>query len=332
MIAPTTKKNRIVIVDANNLGYAAFFAHKRLNYDTSRFFMNKHGQKIYRLSTKSIALIFGLPEMIRKLIKDLNPDELILCWDGSVHKERMKLNPNYKGHRKENFQYDRKNFHYQKKRVMRLFYILGIKQVHHPDMEADDFIYMLTEKYRADTNNQVVIVSRDKDFFQLIKKNVVIWDTYQVHSTGFTTKKTLKNPKLFKSSIPQNYGYYPKQGVDYLSLVGDKSDDIPGYHGIGHIRTLAFLKKHSSIKKFINSDAEHSLIDKKKLAKLWKLNRMLIGLRLFFNKFIKDKIDITYYRGKPNPQFRLKKLHQYCDKYNLKTFRKEGFIEIYKNL
>lgn len=326
------KKNRIIIIDGNNLGYAAFFAYKRLNHNSKKYFINSAGQQIFRLTKKSVGLIYGFPEMLKKIIRELEPDDLFVCWDGRHDKERLKLLPEYKGHRGKKDMFDRKNFRYQRRRLMRLMDILGVKQIYNLEREADDLIYILVRKFQDEEKNKIIVVSRDKDFFQLIRKNVMIYDIQQVHVDGFITKKSLKNPKLFHSKIPPNYGYYPKQAVDYLCLTGDKSDDIPGYPNIGHVRALSFLEIHSSIKKFIYSNEEHSLIDKKKLAELYKRNRYVIGLKLFYNKFLKGKAQLLYYKDNKNPVFNLKELIKFCDRYNIQTFRKKGFTKIYKNV
>ena len=325
-------KSRILIIDGNNTAYQAFYSHKRLNHETGKTYPNEHGQLVPKLSKKkSVGCIYGFPSIIKKVIKDKEPDKVIITWDGGSHPDRLALLPEYKCHRKSSRPFDYKNFKYQRKQVMRLMYAMGITQVYAKGMEADDWIYMLVEKYRKEFD-EVIILSRDKDFFQLIKGNVWCYDHAQIHVNGFITKKSLKNPKKFKKQVPPNYGYYPRQAIDYLSLVGDKSDDIPGYPQIGHMRALSFLNIHGSIKEFLNSDETHSIIKRKKLRKIWKRNRLVIGLKPFYKKYIKGKIELTYYKDKPEPKFSKRRLVNFCIDWNISLLRKKSFYTTYRSL
>ena len=83
-------------------------------------------------------------------------------------------------------------------------------------------------------NLQVVIISSDKDFAQLVNDNVTVWDTF---------KNINYNPqKVFKK-----WGVYPHQMIDYLALCGDASDNIPGVYGIGPKAAQSLLSTYSSL-------------------------------------------------------------------------------------
>lgn len=292
-------KNKIVIVDGNNQLYRAHFSHLNLDY-----------------KGKLVSAIYGMPQIISSVIKRLKPHYFFICWDGKKHPRRLELCPEYKAKRK-NFGVDWEQIIRQKPICMRLFKLLGISQVWSMGMEADDYIYALVRKYKRDPDNEIVIVSTDKDFHQLLCRNVKIWDD---------KKKVL----LTRNNLIKYYPYTPKQCVDYLILNGDDSDNIKGYKGMGEKRIPAFLELFSSIEYFLKSKKEHKGIDKKKLAELYLINNELINLKLFYEKNIKGKVEIEYYKNLRNPKPNKLKFRRLCAKYGIKTFLKTDFINTFK--
>jgi 5'-3' exonuclease len=123
------------------------------------------------------------------------------------------------------------------------------------------------------------------------------------------------------------------QYVDYLCLVGDKSDDIPGYRGIGPARASAFFKAYKNIQQYLDDkNAEYSgLSDKQKLAEIYKRNRLMIDLRYFNERYHKGT-EITYFKNKRSPKFNEERFNLMCTKYNLKTFLTETFKKPFKAL
>ena len=97
---------------------------------------------------------------------------------------------------------------------------------------------------------------------------------------------------------------------------------------MGHKRALAFLDNFGSIKEFLASDETHSIVKKKKLRKLWKRNRLVIGLKPFYKKFIKSKTKLTYYKDKSEPKFSKRRLVAFCIDWNISMFRKKSFYSI----
>lgn len=291
--------NRIVIIDGNNCMYRAHYSHLNL----------EHNEIL-------VSAIYGMPSIISSVIKRLKPNQFFICWDGKKHKRRLELCPEYKGKRKK-FGFDYEQIISQKPICMRLFKLLGLQQIHNIDMEADDYIYALVRKYKKNPNNEIFIVSTDKDFHQLLCKNVKIWDD---------KSKIL----LTKNNLIKYFPYTSKQCVDYLILCGDTSDNIKGYPGVGEKTIPKFLEEHSSIESFINSDKTFKRIDKKKLAKVWAINNELINLKYFYKKNIKGKIEITYYNDIKFPKLHKINFRKLCIKYGIKSFLKTKFIESFK--
>lgn len=298
------KMSNILIVDANNRMHASYHAYKRLTYNG-----------------KSVAMIFGLPSMIKYLVGKFNPTRLYMVWDGAKSKERLSILPSYKDRTAGHSLIDMDDLYRQRDICQKMFHYLGVRQIYNKTMEADDNIYYLQRILKKKfPKANIIIVSGDKDFHQLIDKRVSVWDD---------NKKKLYTPKnLFKER-----GYTPEQTVDYLSLLGDKSDNIPGYPGIGEKKAPQFLEQFGSISSFLsNSSNKFSKIDHNKLLEVYKINQELIDLKYFYLKYIKGKTKLVYYKNIRKPKLKEEKFKQICIKYNLNKVRGKDFINTFKNL
>lgn len=305
-LLPTARHDRnspvCLVIDGMGIAYAAYFAYSKLSFQGN-----------------STSIIFGVPQMIKSIMLRYRPEKLILCWDGYKHPKRMELLPGYKGHRElKRDPEQRKRFLNEIKKVRILLYRMGITQVHDEAVEGDDMVYMVTK--RMCKLYRVIIVSGDKDFHQLINYDVSV---YNPRTNEPITTFAFKG--LYPIEVPQF--------VDYLCLVGDDSDDIPGYRGIGPERARKFFEKYYSIRDYLdNKKAEFSGIgDKEELEKLYKRNRKLIDLAYFCKKYYPEDYKYPYYKGKSSPSFNEHKYRAFCIRYNLKTMLMPNFIEVFKN-
>lgn len=293
---PTT-----LIIDGMNFAHAAFHAYSRLTY-----------------KGKSVAIMFGMLQMVRPLIQQQKPTKVVICWDGDRSKRRLKWHPGYKGHRSSKGD----EFHAQVERTRRLFHYLGITQLINPKVEGDD---MVTLAVREEVKrNKVVVVSGDKDMLQLINHDVSVLNTRDRMGAK-------RSPYAFSTREPY---CLLTQVVDFYCLVGDHSDDIPGIRGIGPSRALSFLNQYGSVENYLNDEDAHfvGMGDKDKVRKIWKLNRKLMDLNWYADKFLKKPSYLTYYRDKKFPAINEAKYNELCLKYNLKAIRTIQFIETFKNL
>lgn len=293
---------KTLVLDGHNLAYAAYYAYSKLTY-----------------RGKSVSIIYGMAQVVKALISQKNPLKVIICWDGDKHPERMRLLPTYKHHREKNRdKKQRKAFLKEIDRAQRMFYYLGIPQAYSKEIEGDDMIYMVTQKEKVLA--PVEIVSGDKDMAQLIDWDVSLWHPI---------KKVPYNPWGFSLSFSVEIMQY----VDYLCLVGDPTDDIPGIHGIGPKRATDFLQKYGSIKAYLeDEDAIFTgMMDKDKVRKIYKRNRRLMDLKLFNRKYLKGA-QITWIRGRKFPELNEAKFRAFCIKWNLKTMNTETFIKPFKEL
>lgn len=294
--------DKCTVVDGMHLAYRAYYAHKN-----------------FRHKGKPTSIIFGVINMLKSFIFQNGSAKVIVCWDGGNHPERLKLLPEYRSSRKKKRDpEERKAFIKQLQRVQRMLYYLGIPQAYNPKVEGDDMVYLVTQEMVK--LYKIRILSGDKDFKQLINKDIHIHNPNEKYGEDWTT--------FFLHAKVEVYQY-----VDWLSLVGDDSDDIPGYRGIGPVRAQKFLNKFGSIRNFIkNRMFEFSGIsDRKALKRIWKRNRRLIDLK-WFNEKYHTSDDITYIRGRRNPDFNPEKFKEQCLRFGLKTFLFEKFLEPFKKL
>ena len=133
---------------------------------------------------------------------------------------------------------------------------------------------------------------------------------------------------IFESNCKNIFGYSAKETVDYLSLVGDSSDDIPGYIGIGEKKARAFLDKYGSIQKYLNSD-EYMKDDAghEKMKAVKEKNTKLIDLKWFIEHHPITDLPLKTYKNTLIPMNHYKKI---CIKYSLGSFLDNVFIRTFK--
>ncbi len=159
--------------------------------------------------------IFGFTNMIMKTLKDKSPARIAVIFDAPGPTFRHEMYPLYKANRPEAPQ----DLIVQIPKILELVQAYRLPMLSIAGYEADDIIATLTQKARS-LNWGVVIVSADKDLTQLVCDGVAMWDPQ---------KDALYDAK----GVKDKFGVLPEQILDYLSLVGDSSDNIPGVRGVG---------------------------------------------------------------------------------------------------
>ena len=159
--------------------------------------------------------LYGLVSMMIKLLRDIQPDYMVCCFDRKEASFRQKIYSEYKANRGEMPE----DLVCQVPYVKRLLEGLGATCLDKEGFEADDVIGSLTKMAR-DLQLEVVIVSSDKDFAQLIGPYTTMFDA-------------MKDKKYDEEAVVEKWGVSPSQMVDYLAIVGDSSDNVPGVKGIG---------------------------------------------------------------------------------------------------
>ena len=219
-----TDRKRVLLIDSLNLYLRAYIMDPSLT-----------------MQGEPCGGIKGSLKILQKLVRDSNPDEIIFIWDGpNGSKKRKSLNKDYKSGRKpirlnrsvKNLtdEEEIQNKVWQQMRLMEYLNEMPIMQIIIPEVEADDVISYLTQtpKYRG---WQKVIVSNDKDFYQLCDDETVVFRP---------VSKIVYN----KKRIIEELGVHPRNMALARALVGDASDNLPGIKAVGFKtiqRRLGFL-------------------------------------------------------------------------------------------
>jgi len=171
-------------------------------------------------------VIYNFNRLIRATVEEYNPDEIYFVIDGKP-KQRLEKFADYKANRKKELTDPEEiayweNFKRQKREIISMVREkLPLYLVSHPDQEADDLIYYLA-KYKASSEDKVIIISSDTDFIQVINE---------------LDNVSLYNPvaKKWRQKTPYDY-------VSWKAMVGDRSDNIPGVRRVGKVTAEKILK------------------------------------------------------------------------------------------
>jgi DNA polymerase I len=139
---------------------------------------------------------------------------------------------------------------WQLRKAQELSNAMGLSPLAVPTFEADDIIGTLAHRYQDTPNLDIIILSIDKDFVQLLRDNVMLLRPSSV------TKSSRDNIPLEVTDAERAqdlFGVRPDQLVDFLALVGDPSDNVAGVSGIGKVWAARLLQKYGSIKEMLNN-------------------------------------------------------------------------------
>jgi|GEM_PF-96151 len=175
-----------------------------------------------------IGALFGVCSMIIKLVTERDIGGLIAVFDSPGPTFRKKMYDLYKANRGDPPEDLVPQFEFVK-RAMDAFSVPSIAQ---SGYEADDIIASIVAQRASDL--PVFIVSTDKDLMQLVTENVFVYDAY-------------KQIRYDPTAVLEKYGVSPNKMRDWLALVGDASDNIPGVAGVGPKTASKLLAAHGSI-------------------------------------------------------------------------------------
>lgn len=204
---------KLYLIDVSAMFFRAYYAVRPLTSPTG----------------VPVNAIYGFLSMIVKLLKEEKPEYLVFCYDRKEPSFRKDMYVDYKANRTEMPD----DLQVQVPYIKRLADLLGIPSFEAPGFEADDIIGTLTCWGRAN-NFEVFIVSGDKDFSQLVQPHVWLYDT-------------MKNVKYDSDGVKAKWGVRPDQFLDYLAIVGDSSDNVPGVRGIGEKGAAKLLEQFKTL-------------------------------------------------------------------------------------
>lgn len=206
-------KKKLYLVDGSSFLYRAYFALPYLS--------TKKG-----LPTR---VVFGFIKMLNKVLAEHNPDYLAIVFDPKGPTFRHEMLKEYKIKRPPMPHEIVVQFPY----ILKILNIMGIKTIIKDGVEADDVIASLSIEYKNEFS--VVLVTSDKDLYQLTEYGITIWHPQ-------------KDKFIDKDTVKELLGISPAQLTDYLALCGDAVDGIPGIKGIGEKTALKLISEFDSLK------------------------------------------------------------------------------------
>lgn len=213
---------KLLLVDGHYYVYRSFFAIRELS--------NSRGEPTNA--------IYGFIKVLRKMLRDVQPDLAAVLWDEGLPKRRVELQPEYKQQRAEMPELMRPQLGH----LRRIVPLLGLQSLGVADTEADDLMasYACAAVRRGD---EVVLATNDKDLFQLVEDGVKIYTT---NKADLASKKE-GFALLGTAEVVAKWGVPPGRIGEILCLIGDSADNIPGVAGIGPKRAVALLTEFGSL-------------------------------------------------------------------------------------
>ena len=205
---------KIFLLDGYNLMYRMFYAVPP--------FTSPEGTQVNA--------VFGLAKMLLGFHTYDSPDHLAVIMDSKGENFRSAIYPEYKAQR------DRMpdDLRSQESLIFELFEVMGIPMIAKMGFEADDIIGTFATKLEKDPENDIYIVSGDKDLYQFVGDRVAVYDT-------------MKRLIARRKEAIEKFGVPPERVVDYLAIVGDTSDNIPGIMGFGPKKAESLITQYGSL-------------------------------------------------------------------------------------
>src|ERR1019366_5805294 len=231
---PPAPSPRLFLVDGNALIYRAFFAYG--------------AQPLINSKGENTSIARGSHDFLKRLIEKHKPEYLGWVHDAGLS-FRHERYPAYKATRERLEPEMQADFDTGVERITQILEAFKIPVLSLEGYEADDVIGTLAKQAAAKGVN-AVIVSGDKDFVQLIDKGIWILNPYHGRP-GFTTEKWYD-----LDNASERLGVPPERVVDYLALLGDTSDNVPGVKGIGEKTAHALIEKWGPLESILSHVSE----------------------------------------------------------------------------
>ncbi len=213
----STAKQKLIIIDGNALIHRSFHA-------LPPTLTTKKGELVNA--------VYGFTAVLLKAIREFKPDYVVLTLDKAAPTFRHIEYKEYKATRKKAPQ----SLYDQFDRIRQIAQAFNIPIYEKDGFEADDLIGTIAVK--VDNNVEKIIVTGDLDTLQLVNDHVKV----------YTMRRGLTDSMIYdKKAVKQRYGLTPEQMIDYKSLRGDPSDNIPGVRGIGEKTAVELLQNFKTL-------------------------------------------------------------------------------------
>src|SRR3989344_6492933 len=209
---------KLVIIDGNAILHRAFHALPPMT--------GRDGQPTHA--------IYGFIVMLLRIVQDLRPSHLAVCFDRPEPTFRKSMYVGYQANRPEmdnalSSQIDS---------LKNLITAMNVPIYELAGFEADDLIGTLAKQAYKNNFYEIVIITGDRDILQLVNDKVHVYMPIQ----GLTNAKM-----YYEKDVEEKYGLHPIQVIDYKALAGDASDNYPGVRGIGPKTASTLIQRYGTI-------------------------------------------------------------------------------------
>jgi DNA polymerase-1 len=218
---------KLYVIDGHALCYRAYYA-----------FINN---PLTNSKGENTSAVFGFARMVLQLIRDQVPDYIAVAFDPPGKSFRFDMYKEYKANRKKMPD----DLRSQIEEIKNLVTVLDIPVLIQQEYEADDILGAVASQFAGEC--EVFLVTGDKDAYQLVNDSVKIY----ANSKG-VTEFVIYDTNAVKDKL----GVSPDQIIDYMALVGDSADNIPGVKGIGPKGATALIAKYGTLEKIYENIEE----------------------------------------------------------------------------
>lgn len=225
---------RLFLIDANSLIHRCFHALPP--------FKSKSG--------KPTGALYGLSNIILKIINEQKPDFIAAFFDRPEPTFRKEMYQEYKIHRPK----APDELVSQIIESRDLFKNFGVKTFEIAGFEGDDLIGSAVEKFKNEPGLKIVVLTGDLDTLQLIDNDKIAVETF---------KKGISDTLIYNAeAVKARFGVSPEQIPDYKGLVGDPSDNIKGVSGIGPKTAAPIIEKYGTLENFLENGQKEKTYQK----------------------------------------------------------------------
>jgi len=203
----------LYLIDGHNVLYRTFFGVPRLTAPDGT----------------PTNVVLGVARILLKILREERPDAVVAVFDSREPTPRHALYPDYKANRLKTPE----DLAAQIPVVDEMIDALGVRRLSVAGAEADDIIGTLSRR-AEERGMDVVIVSSDKDMYQLVSPRVKVRDGLKEHTVG-------------EAQVEEVFGVPPGKVADLLALAGDPSDNVPGVPGIGEKTASELIREFGSL-------------------------------------------------------------------------------------
>ena len=216
----SAKNGPVLLLDGHSLAYRAFYALPPDLRTTSGQVTNA---------------VYGFTSMLIKAMQDFKTEHVVVSFDRGAPIERMKLRPEYKAQRET----APDEFRQQVDLIREVLSVLKIPVFEIDNVEADDIIHVIGKKL-AEEGRDVIIVTADRDFFQMVAPRVKL----------MMNRRGISETVIYdEAGVRERYGFGPDRYLEYAALRGDPSDNIAGVVGVGEKTAAKLVVQHGTLEK-----------------------------------------------------------------------------------